>query len=569
VKHQPLSTREAGRARSWPARIRRARLGTGLVLFAYVGTHLLNHSLGLFGLDAMEAGRSVFLAIWRNPAGTVALYGSLALHSALALWSLYQRRQLRMPTWEAAQMLLGFAIPMLLTQHAIGTRLGHEWYGAVDSYHRVLTAFWSRPDGGGRQALLLIVAWAHGCIGMHSWLRLRAWYPRAVPALSAFALLVPLLALLGYLEGMRSIAELVQRASSIRDTLSPENGAVLAQRRGLSQASNAVLSGYAASIALALVARALRNLYERRHRSVRIAYPNGREVVVPIGFTVLEASRFARIPHASVCGGRGRCSTCRVRIEHGLDSLPPASAEELRVLRRVGAAPNVRLACQTRPSRDLEVVPLLPASAAASESLARPEYVMGQERELCVLFADLRGFTRFAERKLPYDVVFFLNRYFEIATGAIEGPGGMVSQFIGDGVLGLFGVESGPGPGCRDAIDAARALVRGVEELSARLVDEMATPLRVGVGIHAGPAVVGHMGQGPAAHLTAIGDTVNLASRLQDLSKQYGCQLVISETAARQAGIDVSEFPRHTLTVRNRSEPIAIRTIDDVAALQP
>src|SRR5205823_3360858 len=187
--------------RSWPAVIRSVRLGTGLVLFAYVSTHLVNHSLGLVGLKAMEAGRVVFLAIWRNPVGTVALYGSLALHFALALWSLYQRRQLRMPSWEAAQLLLGLAIPMMLTQHAVGTRLSHEWYGAIDSYRRVLLAFWSRPEAGVRQALLLVVAWTHGCIGLHYWLRLRPWYPRAAQTLLALALLVPLLALLGYVEG--------------------------------------------------------------------------------------------------------------------------------------------------------------------------------------------------------------------------------------------------------------------------------------------------------------------------------------------------------------------------------
>ena len=115
---------------------------------------------------------------------------------------------------------------------------------------------------------------------------------------------------------------------------------------------------------------------------------------MPVGYSVLETSRLGRIPHASVCGGRGRCSTCRIRIVRGLESLPAASAEELVVLKSVGAAPNMRLACQLRPTSDLSVIPLLPVTATARDGYARPDYIAGQEKEICVLFADLRGFTR-------------------------------------------------------------------------------------------------------------------------------------------------------------------------------
>jgi adenylate cyclase len=89
-------------------------------------------------------------------------------------------------------------------------------------------------------------------------------------------------------------------------------------------------------------------------------------------------------------------------------------------------------------------------------------------------------------------------------------------------------------------------------------------PLKIGVGIHSGPAVVGRMGYGSAVNLTAIGDTVNVASRLQDLTKEYGCQLVISEQVTLKAGLDATSFPRHELSVRNRSELLTIYTIQDV-----
>jgi adenylate cyclase len=250
-----------------------------------------------------------------------------------------------------------------------------------------------------------------------------------------------------------------------------------------------------------------------------------------------------------------------------LQSLPPASAAELVVLKSVGAAPNVRLACQLRPTHDLSVVPLLPVTATARDGYTRPDYIAGQEREICVMFADLRDFTRFSERKLPYDVVFFLNRYLETMSRAVEHAGGIPNQFTGDGVMALFGVESGPEQGSRDAIVAAEAMMRGLAEMSAGLAEELSEPLRMGIGIHTGHAVVGRMGSGVAMYLTAVGDTVHVASRLQDLTKQYQCQLIISEPAARRAGIDVSAFPRYELTVRNRTEPIAIRTIESIEAL--
>jgi len=190
-----------------------------------------------------------------------------------------------------------------------------------------------------------------------------------------------------------------------------------------------------------------------------IAYPDGREVQVPRGFSVLEASRFARIPHASVCGGRGRCSTCRIRVTDGFSKQPAPSAAEQRVLQRVGAPPNVRLACQLRPVENITVTPLVPANANASDGYAQPSYLAGQERTIAVLFADLRTFTGIAEQKLPYDLVFLLNSYFEAVGESITGAGGFVDKFIGDGVMALFGVESGPAEGCRQALAAAMRMV--------------------------------------------------------------------------------------------------------------
>jgi adenylate cyclase len=456
----------------------------------------------------------------------------------------------------------------LLAVHFIGTRLAFEWHGVEDSYAKIVLTLWklSRVHGA-RQALVIVIAWIHGCIGLHYWLRLRPWYSQYCAVFFAIALLLPVSALLGFTQAGREIDFLIARDPGwIEQTKRAAKALGANEGQDLVSVYDGIIYGFWACLGFVLFARTIRQVNQRRSR-IRITYPEAREVQVPRGFSVLEASRFAGLPHASVCGGRGRCSTCRIRVSQGYAALPPPSPGEQRVLQRVGAAPTVRLACQLRPTRDLSVTPLLPASAQASDGYAQPSYLAGQERTIAVLFADLRTFTGIAELKLPYDLVFLLNSYFEAVGEAIGGAGGMVDKFIGDGVMALFGVDAGPEEGCRQALAAAKSMVERVNLLSRNLAEDLAEPLRIGIGIHCGPAIVGRMGYGTSIHVTAIGDTVNVASRLQDLTKEYQCQLVISEEVARQSGLDIANLPRHELTVRNRREALAIFAVEDVSKI--
>ena len=557
-----MRERPAG-AEEWRGRL---RLWSGCVLFTYVTTHLMNHSLGLVSLDAMEAGRLWFLALWRNPLGAVALYSAFLVHIGTALWSIYERRTWRMPAWEAAQLSLGLTIPVLLARHVVGTRMANLLYGQVDPYARVALSLWHlRPDLGLRQSIVLLVAWTHGCIGIHFWLRLRPWYPRVRPLLFGTAVLLPVLALLGFVNAGRTAAALAREpggaARLLQQTIGP------AQAAALERVEWTIYLAFLGALGLVLLARAGRRLIEHRRGAIRIGYPSGREVVVPVGFTILEASRLGQIPHASVCGGRGRCSTCRVHVVAGLKAIPAPSADERRVLERVAAPPGVRLACQSRPRGDVAVRPLVSTATAPAKSLAAPRPLAGSEQEVTVLFADLRKFTALAERRLPYDVVFFLNHYFEAVGRAIEEAGGVTNQFTGDGVMALFGVDTDPARGCRQALLGAQAMARSVAALSRSMADDLDEPLRIGIGIHTGPAVVGQMGYGGTVYLTAVGDTVHVASRFQDLTKHYQAQLIISEKVAARAGVDASAFPRHEITVRNRLEILAIRVIPDATDL--
>jgi adenylate cyclase len=547
--------------------VRQMRLGAAFVLLTYLVLHFLNHALGLVSLAAMEAGRWWFLALWRSVPGTLALYGAITVHGVLALWLLYQRRSLRMPAWEAAQYGLGLLLPALLVYHVVGTRIAWWQAGTEDRYARLLLAYWMlAPERGAWQVVALTVAWTHACIGLHYWLRFRPWYPRAAAWLLAAALLLPAAALAGFVAGGREVLALARTpgwADILTRQTHPPGAAEAAE---LVRVRSGFLDAYLGALLVVVTARGVRALWQRR-RSVRIAYPGRRVVTVPLGFTILDASRTGGIPHASVCGGRGRCSTCRVHVARGLEHLPAASEAEQRVLARVGAAADVRLACQTRPLRDVSVVPLLLPSIAPGQALGA-DVRQGRESEIAVLFADLRGFTRMAENKLPYDVVFFLNRYFEAVGTAITGAGGLTNQFTGDGVMALFGTEDGPAAGCRQALAAARAMVERLAALSAELAGDLPTPMRIGIGIHAGPAVVGQMGWGQSFYLTAVGDTVHVAARLEQATKDYGAELVVSEAVARYAQVDLSAFPGHDLAVRNRAGHVGVRVIARVAALR-
>ena len=178
-----------------------------------------------------------------------------------------------------------------------------------------------------------------------------------------------------------------------------------------------------------------------------------------------------------------------------------------------------------------------------------------------MLFADIRGFTQFSEQRLPYDVVFLLNRYFAEMGRAIEDAGGHLDKFIGDGVMALFGVDDGPARGARAALAAARAMGEALAVLNRSLSSGLERELKLGIGVHIGPAIVGEMGYGRAVSLTAIGDAVNTASRLESLTKDFAAELVVSDAVARAAGTDLSAFPSHEATVRGREGTLAVRAL--------
>lgn len=551
--------------------IRRARLVSGLILFSYLVSHFTNHALGLLSLEAMDDTLRVVYRFWTSPVPTTALYGAFLVHFLLALYALWQRQTLRLNFVEATQYVLGFTIPLILAEHVVSTRVADTFYGADFGYYRSLLTvyFHADPARGVLQMTVLIVAWIHATIGLRFWLRLKPWYESAQPYLFAFALLMPVLALLGVLVAGKEVAILAQDPRWVQQTAALHPRPALADRARLAEYIIGLRIFFAGSIAGVLLARIGRRIWQKRHGVVRVTYPDGRFIDVAPGLSVLEASRLLGFPHASVCGGRGRCSTCRIRAQALPDALPPPSPEEAKVLRRVGAGPAVRLACQLRPRGDIRVTPLLPPYAHARDGYARPGYLQGGEREIAILFADLRAFTRLAETRLPYDVVFLLNRYFAAMGQAVEEAGGHLDKFIGDGVMALFGIESGPVAGCREALAGARLMSERLLELNRALEHDLEAPLRIGIGLHFGPTIVGEIGYGKVVSLTAVGDAVNTASRLESATKEYDCELVVSQDLADRAGIDFGAFPHREIAIRGRTQMLAVRTLPSARAMPP
>jgi adenylate cyclase len=550
--------------------LRQLRLGSGLVLMTYVFTHLVNHAFGLWSLEVLEVVREVFVDFWRPLPTTILLYGALTVHVLAAVQAVLARESLKGMSWqEKLQLGLGLLTPYLISDHILGTRMVHEVFGVNDSYYSVLLTLWVfKPSAALTQVVALLVIWSHGCIGLHLWLRFKESYRRHIAYWYGVALLVPVLSIAGFIAAGVDIVRLSNSQRWMRETVGEINFPPQADIDWVLATMEKVGYGYLAAIVVLFAARQVRLSIRRARRGVTIQYNDGREVMVTTGTSILDASRENGIPHASVCGGRGRCSTCRVRIGIGLDTLPAPSEAEFKVLERVGAAPNVRLACQTRPIANVEVTPLLPPQqVSVQDAGSRAAYTQGQERDIVVMFADIRGFTQISEQRLPYDVVFILNRYFAEMGVAIEGAGGRIDKFIGDGIMALFGVDNTLPEGSRDALRAAKAMAENLKTLNESLKNDLDEPLRIGIGIHGGPAIVGELGYRKTRGLTAVGDTVNTASRLETLTKDFTAQLVVSGEVAVAAGVNLSDYPIENVVIRGREEQLPVHIVGDASEL--
>jgi adenylate cyclase len=547
--------------------LRQVRLVSGVILFAYLVSHFLNHALGNISLEALATGVTIHVAFWQFLPVTIVFYTACVVHTALGIWALYERRQFRWKAIEPLQLALGLSIPMLIIAHVIGVRLGQTLFGHERLYPQILFLYWIwTPWRIWMMLAVMTIAWVHGCIGLYLWLRMRAFFKRAAPFLLAAAVLVPTLAMLGFYQSGRMVIDLDSEEWRA-ETQSPRQIGTRVEAQALERITDYFLIGYFGLIGIALLARGARAVNERRRGMINLSYGNGRTVRVPRGLSVLEASLRNNVPHASVCGGRARCSTCRIRIIGDCHDLPKPSQREAFVLGRVGTSdPSIRLACQLRPPSDLSFFQLFLPHTSADGHDSHPTRI-GQERYLVSLFVDMRGSTQLAEKRLPFDTVFIVNRFLGAVSQAVLESGGMPNQFVGDGMLALFGLSTSRQEACRQALRAAAAIAANVDALNRFLEHDLREPIRFGIGINGGEVIVGDIGYRDHMVFTALGDPVNVAARLQDMTKSLACELVVSDEVRATAGIAEDALPSQEVTIRGRNEPMIVRTVGDARTL--
>ena len=356
--------------------VRSVRLVTGLVLMAFVASHLCNLILGVHSLAAMEAARPYLMGPWRSAPGIALLAGAALIHIALGAYAIAARRSLAMSRTDVIQLILGLATPPLLLNHAVVMHMAGEVSPGFDAtFGQMLAVYWSfSPHYAFQQVCVVMVVWMHAAVGLYSWLVLKPLWRRIGGLVLPVLFAIPILALLGFAEAGKEVLAKLAGDPAWRAYIVENLNKVVKVTRQLDAMQAYILLGYAAVMLAAFGIFAWRVLRDRLAR-VALSYDDGLRAQGRAGLSVLEFSRLNGVPHAHVCSGRGRCGTCRVRVESGAERLSPVSEAERITLERIGAGAGERLACQARVlGAGVEVTRLLPAYADASAARAPQEW---------------------------------------------------------------------------------------------------------------------------------------------------------------------------------------------------
>ncbi|MEM9049036.1 MAG: adenylate/guanylate cyclase domain-containing protein [Pseudomonadota bacterium] len=521
----------------------RARILSGLVLFVFALAHLLNLAAGIVSIELMETVRAVRIYLDRSLPGTALVLTALSVHTALALAGLVRRRSFRMPLAKAGQGLLGLAVPVLLIPYLVDTRGVAEVLGVRDGYPYQLWQFWSASDALSL-TLLVLAVWTHACLGLHFWLRGQAWWAALLPAATALAALVPTFALAGFAIAAERLDQLLAQPG-MRDAMLASINWRSDAAAWSHETARGLLAGFLALLLLALLLNLARRLLAARRR-VEVLFVDGARAVGYRGMTVLEIAQTNRVPIVALCGGHGRCTTCRVILERGRDNVAPPEGAEREMLGAIGAREPTRLACQMRPQGPVTVFRVYDVKRGR----ARAHASTGIERRMVILFLDMRGFTARTSGKLPYDVVYLLNRFFDAIVPSIVEHGGRIDKYLGDGILAIFDDPDGPGPACRAALEAIAEIDQALIRFNAQLAADGTQPVTIGMGLHVGELVQGEIGAAGTAQITIIGDAVNMAARLEGMCKPLQAQAVISRPVLEEAGVYLPDAAWQNLNLR-------------------
>jgi len=556
--------------------IRTLRVWSGIILFFYAFTHLLNHSVNILSIQAADfVNENYFDLIWKNVVGSVLLYGSLVIHILLGFYAVGTRKSFKMTGKEWIQIIFPILALLVLLQHIGAIAVATKIFDVDINYTLLLSLMISEPTevaaGTFLFSLMTIFIWVHGAIGINTLLR---YNMKSYGKYKSYFYLVfygvPILGVFGFWAALKeqsfiAYAKTIQGDenfifSIIMESVPQEAFPTLMAIEPL------VMNNYPI-IVLGLMVIAIANVVRARFFGrIKIHYSNNKIVSVPKGTSVLEASRLAGIPHQSVCGGKARCTTCRIHVISHEGDLPVPTALEANAIERAGLESDVRLACQLKPMKDLTIIPLVNPENSL-EGATNRRALSGREQETVVLFIDLRDFTKLSEKKLPYDVVYILNKYYSVCGKIIEEEGGRLDKFIGDGIMAIFDSSPDASENCRNAVKSSVQISRDMKSLNDEMKIDFSEEIRFGMGIHSGDAIVGLMGYGKTFTETVVGDNVNVASRLEELTKTYKAELVLSKYVAEKANLNLKDFKGDTVKIRGRKEDLDILSVTDASSV--
>ena len=284
------------------------------------------------------------------------------------------------------------------------------------------------------------------------------------------------------------------------------------------------------------------------------------------GETLLDASLRGGVAHAHACGGHARCSTCRVEVMDGIEDCAPRTAAEQALADRLGFARQLRLACQTTAKDSITMRRLIldddDVALVDQRTRDTAPVAAGEERTLAILFADIREFTAFSEQLPPHDVVHVLNRYFHAMGRDVSHFGGCIDNYMGDGLMALFGLSESEqeteDSAAFHAVQAGLAMLETMDALKPYLETAYGRSFDMRIGIHFGEAVVGSVGAAGRERVTAIGDAVNFASRIESANKAIGTRLLISEALYTRVGPQVRIGRKMHIPIHGKSGEYAL-----------
>ena len=556
--------------------VRKLRVWSGIILFFYAFTHLLNHSVNILSIEAGDyVNENYFDLLWKNIVGTVLLYGSFVLHIFLGFYAVGTRKSFKMTAKEWTQIIFPILALLLLLQHVGAIAMATKIFDVDINYTLLISLMIAEPAevaaGTILFSLMTIFIWVHGAIGINT---LLTFNMKSYSKYKSYFYLifygVPILGVFGFWAALKeqsfiAYAKALQGDESFIFSIIME--AIPQEAQPTIMAIEPLVMNNYPLIVLALIVIAIANVLRARFFGrIKIHYSNEKIVSVSKGTSVLEASRIAGIPHQSVCGGKARCTTCRIHVISHDGDLPVPTALEANAIERAGLESDVRLACQLKPTKDLTIIPLVNPENSLEGSTNR-RALSGKEQETVVLFIDLRDFTKLSEKKLPYDVVYILNKYYSVCGKIIEEQGGRLDKFIGDGIMAIFDSSSDANENCRNAVKSGVQISKDMKSLNNEMKVDFSEEIRFGMGIHSGDAIVGLMGYGKTFTETVVGDNVNVASRLEELSKNYKAELVLSKYVAEKANLNLKEFKRDTVKIRGRKGDLDILSIADAASI--